>query len=129
MELIDKKALSERDICTKYITLAIVNKAGWDLHTQIREEVYFTKGRVSNSHYENCCFQGDSLESQAIAKIAIAVSKAISATPKIANVVSEIANAMPAKGYAIVISIPLTQSRVLLVDVAIALSTITPSCI
>ena len=60
-------------------------------------------------------FQGDSLESQAIAKIA--------------NAVSEIANAMPAKGYAIVISIPLTQSRVLLVGVAIALSTITPSCI
>ncbi len=46
MEPIDKKALSERDICTKYITPAIVNKGGWDLHTQIREEVYFTKGRV-----------------------------------------------------------------------------------
>ncbi|NJL63745.1 MAG: DEAD/DEAH box helicase family protein [Methylacidiphilales bacterium] len=46
MEPFDKKELSERDICTKYITPAIVNKAGWDLHTQIREEVYFTKGRV-----------------------------------------------------------------------------------
>lgn len=42
----DKKTLSERDICTKYITPAIVQKAGWDLHTQIREEVTFTAGRV-----------------------------------------------------------------------------------
>ncbi|WP_375166369.1 type I restriction endonuclease, partial [Rhizobium hidalgonense] len=41
----DKKKLSERDICSKYITPAIVS-AGWDLHTQIREEVSFTKGRV-----------------------------------------------------------------------------------
>jgi len=41
----DKKSLSERDICTKYITPAITT-AGWDLHTQIREEVSFTKGRV-----------------------------------------------------------------------------------
>jgi type I restriction enzyme R subunit len=41
----DKKSLSERDICTKYITPAIT-AAGWDLHTQIREEVSFTKGRV-----------------------------------------------------------------------------------
>ena len=37
--------LSERDICTQYITPALV-KAGWDLSTQIREEVSFTKGRV-----------------------------------------------------------------------------------
>jgi type I restriction enzyme R subunit len=41
----DKKTLSERDICTKYITLAITG-AGWDLHSQIREEVSFTKGRI-----------------------------------------------------------------------------------
>jgi type I restriction enzyme R subunit len=41
----DKKSLSERDICTKYITPAITT-AGWDLHSQIREEVSFTKGRV-----------------------------------------------------------------------------------
>ena len=37
--------LSERDICTKFITPAIL-RAGWDLHTQIREEVTFTKGRI-----------------------------------------------------------------------------------
>ncbi len=41
----DKKNLSERDICTKFITPAVIN-AGWDLHTQIREEVSFTKGRI-----------------------------------------------------------------------------------
>ncbi len=41
----DKKKLSERDICSKYITPAVVS-AGWDLHTQIREEVSFTKGRI-----------------------------------------------------------------------------------
>ena len=40
-----KKDLSERDICTKYITPAIAS-AGWDLNSQVREEVYFTKGRV-----------------------------------------------------------------------------------
>ncbi len=37
--------LTERDICTKYITPAIVG-AGWDLYTQIREEKYFTDGRI-----------------------------------------------------------------------------------
>ncbi len=41
----DKKSLSERDICTKFITPAIT-AAGWDVHTQIREEVGFTKGRI-----------------------------------------------------------------------------------
>jgi type I restriction enzyme R subunit len=41
----DKKNLTERDICTKYITPAITG-AGWDVHTQIREEVSFTKGRI-----------------------------------------------------------------------------------
>lgn len=41
----DKKSLSERDICTKFITPAIV-EAGWDKNTQIREEVSFTAGKV-----------------------------------------------------------------------------------
>jgi type I restriction enzyme R subunit len=36
---------SERDVCSKFITPA-VTAAGWDLHTQIREEVTFTKGRI-----------------------------------------------------------------------------------
>ena len=41
----EKKSLSERDICTKFITL-VIKKAGWDEMTQIREEVSFTKGRI-----------------------------------------------------------------------------------
>ena len=41
----NKSDLSERDICTKFITPAI-KAAGWDLMTQVREEVGFTKGRV-----------------------------------------------------------------------------------
>ena len=41
----DKKRLSERDICTKFITPA-VQRAGWDVLSQIREEVGFTKGRI-----------------------------------------------------------------------------------
>ena len=41
----NKKSLSERDICTKYITPAL-EKAGWDKMEQIREEVTFTAGRV-----------------------------------------------------------------------------------
>jgi type I restriction enzyme R subunit len=41
----NKKALSERDICTKFITPALT-KAGWDVQQHIREEVSFTKGRV-----------------------------------------------------------------------------------
>ncbi len=41
----DKKKLSERDICTKFITPAI-QQAGWDIQTQVREEVSFTKGRI-----------------------------------------------------------------------------------
>jgi len=43
---IDKKKLSERDICTKYITPAITG-AGWNLETDFREEVtFFTDGRI-----------------------------------------------------------------------------------
>ena len=41
----DKRSLSERDICTKFITPAL-RSAGWDEMTQIREEVGFTKGRI-----------------------------------------------------------------------------------
>ena len=41
----NKKDLNERDICSKFITPAIL-KAGWDLASQIREEVRFTKGRI-----------------------------------------------------------------------------------
>ena len=41
-----KKSLSERDICTKYIT-PVLTQAGWDLQSQIREEVTFTAGRIN----------------------------------------------------------------------------------
>src|ERR1035437_8856865 len=41
----DKKSLSERDICTKYITPAL-EKAGWDKQTQLLEEVSFTDGKI-----------------------------------------------------------------------------------
>jgi len=41
----NKKELSERDICTKFILPALV-KAGWNVEKQIREEVFFTEGRI-----------------------------------------------------------------------------------
>jgi len=44
----NKKALSETDIRSKFITPALCGSggAGWDLMTRIKEEAYFTKGRV-----------------------------------------------------------------------------------
>lgn len=41
----DKKSMSERDICTKFITPALT-QAGWDIQKQVREEFSFTKGRI-----------------------------------------------------------------------------------
>ena len=41
----DKKQFSERDICTKYITPAL-ERAGWDIATQVREEFSLTNGRI-----------------------------------------------------------------------------------
>ena len=38
-----KRALSKRDICTKFITPAL-RRAGWNEMLKIREEVSFTKG-------------------------------------------------------------------------------------
>ena len=45
MEALDKKELSERDICKKFITPAI-KRAKWDDHTQILEEVRLTSSRI-----------------------------------------------------------------------------------
>ena len=44
----NKNGLTETDIRSKFITPAICGPdgAGWDLMTQVREEAYFTKGRV-----------------------------------------------------------------------------------
>ncbi len=41
----DKQQLSERDICTQYITPALV-RSGWELATQVREEFSLTNGRI-----------------------------------------------------------------------------------
>jgi len=41
----NRKDLSERDICSKFISPA-VHQAGWDPMAQIREEVSFTNGRI-----------------------------------------------------------------------------------
>ena len=44
----NKKALTEADIRTKFITPALVGPDGdkWNVMTQIREEAFFTNGRV-----------------------------------------------------------------------------------
>lgn len=44
----NKKTLTEADIRTKFITPALVGTNGdkWNLMTQIREEAFFTRGRV-----------------------------------------------------------------------------------
>jgi type I restriction enzyme R subunit len=39
------EGLSERDVCTKFITPAI-ERAGWNVQVQVREEVGLTAGRV-----------------------------------------------------------------------------------
>jgi type I restriction enzyme R subunit len=41
----DKQQLSERDICTQYITPALI-RSGWELATQVREEFSLTNGRI-----------------------------------------------------------------------------------
>jgi type I site-specific restriction endonuclease len=46
----NKKQLSERDMCTKFITPSL-RQAGWDEITQLREEVSFT----SESHILSAC--------------------------------------------------------------------------
>ena len=43
--MLDKKQLTERDICTKFITPAL-KQAGWDIDSQILEEVSFTDGKI-----------------------------------------------------------------------------------
>lgn len=43
--MVNKKELSERDICTQFILPALV-RAGWNVEKQVREEVGFTDGRI-----------------------------------------------------------------------------------
>jgi type I restriction enzyme, R subunit len=42
---VDKRELSERDICTKFV-LPALEKAGWDVQTQVKEQLYITNGKV-----------------------------------------------------------------------------------
>ena len=46
MDIFDKKSLTERDICTKFIAPAIIEQAGWNRDSQIREELSLTKGKI-----------------------------------------------------------------------------------
>ena len=41
----NKQQLSEREICSRYITPAIA-RSGWNLNTQVREEFPITDGRI-----------------------------------------------------------------------------------
>jgi type I restriction enzyme, R subunit len=41
----NKKSLSERDICSQFINPSLL-KAGWDFRRQVREEFFFTDGRI-----------------------------------------------------------------------------------
>ena len=41
----NKKSLSEADICAKVITPAVI-ASDWDEQTQIQREVHFTKGQI-----------------------------------------------------------------------------------
>lgn len=43
--VINKKDLTEQDICTKYIVPAL-QSSNWDVKNQVREQVTFTKGRI-----------------------------------------------------------------------------------
>ena len=45
MSDIDKRSLTERDICTKFITPALRNTGRDEMH-ELREEVTFTNGRI-----------------------------------------------------------------------------------
>ncbi len=44
--MVDKKSLSEADICTQFVTPSIEG-AGWDLRSQVRQEVTLTAGRIT----------------------------------------------------------------------------------
>ncbi|WP_430537809.1 EcoAI/FtnUII family type I restriction enzme subunit R [Clostridium perfringens] len=48
----NKKELSEQDICTKFITPSLVN-SGWDIFTQVSEQKTFTSGKIILDDEEN----------------------------------------------------------------------------
>ncbi|MCK5913885.1 MAG: N-6 DNA methylase [Desulfuromusa sp.] len=76
-----KKDLSEQDIRTRYITPAIIT-SGWDLHTQIREEVTFTASRIKTKPMRiekispKKAWRGNSEESEQAWKVSVEQIKA-----------------------------------------------------
>lgn len=42
----DKRSMTERDICTKFVVPALEG-SGWNIMTQVREEYFFTDGRIT----------------------------------------------------------------------------------
>ena len=46
LRAVNKTDLTEQEIRTRHITPAIVQHGGWDLHTQVREEVLLRAGRI-----------------------------------------------------------------------------------
>jgi len=55
MDIINKKALGERDVCTTFITPAL-SHAGWDHQHQIREEVNVTRDYYSGDIGKAPCY-------------------------------------------------------------------------
>ena len=55
----DKKQQTEVNIRTKFITPALVGGSAtkWNAMTQMREEVFFTKGRVIVRHISNATYR------------------------------------------------------------------------
>ncbi|GBL35542.1 hypothetical protein EMGBS15_11370 [Filimonas sp.] len=60
---VNKRSLSERDICTKFITHALI-KAGWDTQLQILEEVSFADGKIYGRGKMTARGIGESLNSK-----------------------------------------------------------------
>jgi len=59
----NKKLLSERDICTKYITPAL-QKAGWDIQAQVREEVVLDSNIGSMTEFKQIIGRGTRINEQ-----------------------------------------------------------------
>jgi hypothetical protein len=54
----NKKELSERDICTKFINPAIQN-AGWNMRTQVRKEVQLSAIKTIEKYAESYILKTD----------------------------------------------------------------------
>ncbi|MBC6436044.1 hypothetical protein FM036_44155, partial [Nostoc sp. HG1] len=58
LQMTDKRELSEQDICTQYVLPALL-KSGWDVSKQVREQVYFTDGRIYVKGESNATREGE----------------------------------------------------------------------